>query len=71
MKRPTMETAKHLCNVLEWAKGNRGSKDMNPYGVPEIELALKHLAHLQGISDYLDADTALWYRRATNQGSKP
>ena len=47
----------HLCNVLEWAKGNRGSKHCNPYCVPEVEAALRFLAGLQGIDDYLDAKT--------------
>ena len=46
-----------LCNVLEWAKGNRGSKDFNPYGVPEVRAALESLAKLQGIKSYLDAKT--------------
>jgi hypothetical protein len=48
----------HLCNVLEWAKGNRGSKSGNPYLVPEIGAALKFLADLQGVDSYLDARTA-------------
>jgi hypothetical protein len=47
----------HLCNVLEWAKGNRGSKRCNPYCVPEVVAALKFLAELQGINNWLDADT--------------
>ncbi len=47
----------HLCEVLEWAKGQRGRKDGNPYLMPEIKAALKHLAQLQGISDWLDART--------------
>ncbi len=59
MKRPTVKTVFHLCEVLEWAKGNRGLKEgRNPYGIPEVEAALKHLANLQGIKDWLDARTA-------------
>lgn len=48
----------HLCNVLEWAKGNRGSKDGNPYLVPEIEAALRFLGKLQGV-DWVDATDAV------------
>lgn len=51
------ETVKVLMDLLEWAKGNRGSKSGNPYGIPEVKAALKHLAKMQGISDYLDAKT--------------
>jgi hypothetical protein len=57
MKRANKETIRQLCEVLEWAKGNRGRKDGNPYLIPEIKGALKHLANLQGINDYLDAET--------------
>jgi predicted membrane chloride channel (bestrophin family) len=57
MKRANKATIRHLCEVLEWAKGQRGRKDINPYMVPEIKEALKHLADLQGIKDYLDAIT--------------
>lgn len=57
MKRANKETIKHLCEVLEWAKGMRGSKTGNPYLIPEVKAALKHLADLQGINDYLDANT--------------
>lgn len=46
-----------LCDLLEWAKGNRGRRDINPYGVPEVRAALEHLAKLQGITSYLDAVT--------------
>ena len=51
------ELLEALCNVLEWAKGNRGAKDFNPYGVPEVRAALESLAKLQGIESYLDAKT--------------
>jgi hypothetical protein len=57
MKRANGQTVFHLQEVLEWAKGNRGSKEGNPYCFPEIKGALKHLAELQGITDYLDANT--------------
>ena len=46
-----------LCNLLEWAIGNRGSKHMNPYGVPEVKAALKVLAKRQGRTDWMDANT--------------
>jgi len=46
-----------LCNLLEWAKGNKGSKHINPYTVPEIKAALQYLAEIQGVKDYLDAKT--------------
>lgn len=59
MKKANQETIKVLCDVLEWAKGNRGIKNGNPYGIPEIKAALKHLAELQGIKNYLDAKTDL------------
>ena len=47
-----------LQNLLEWAKGNRGVKEGNPYCKPEVRQALKVLASIQGKKDYLDADTA-------------
>lgn len=52
---PDLETA--LMNLLEWAKGNRGNKRVNPYGVPEVKAALKVLARIQGVSDWMHADT--------------
>lgn len=57
MKRANAETITVLKDVLEWAKGNRGSKEGNPYLIPEVKAALNHLAKLQGINDYLDAKT--------------
>lgn len=57
MKRPTKETIRHLCQVLEWAVGNRGRKDVNPYCVREVRGALEHLAYLSGMDDYLDVNT--------------
>jgi hypothetical protein len=47
-----------LMDLLEWAKGNRGSKTINPYAVPEVKQALKVLAKIQGITKWLDAQTA-------------
>ena len=55
-----------LVNLLEWAKGNRGSKHMNPYGVPEVKLALTTLAELYERVDYLDADRAKEYKALAN-----
>ena len=57
MKKPNKQTIIVLMDLLEWAKGNRGSKSINPYAVPEVKNALKHLADLQGIYGYLDAET--------------
>jgi len=51
------KTISVLCDLLEWAKGNKGSKDINPYGVPEVKAALQHLADMQGIESYLDVKT--------------
>lgn len=63
--RANKETIFHLCEVLEWAKGLRGNKDCNPYGVPEIRGALMHLAERQGMDkkDYLGAITETKKRR--------
>ena len=57
MKRANKTTIKVLCDVIELIKGNRGSKKGNPYCIPEVRAALEHLAELQGIKDYLDANT--------------
>jgi hypothetical protein len=46
-----------LRDLLEWVKGNRGRKDVNPYLVPEVKAALKVLAQVDGIDDYLNVDT--------------
>jgi len=51
-----------LVNLLEWAKGNRDSKRVNPYGVPEVKEALQILTEIWGRSDYLDVDSAPEYR---------
>ena len=50
---------KTIQHLLEWAKGNRGSKTGNPYCIPEVRHALKTLASIQGVKDYLDADTTV------------
>ena len=47
-----------LQNLLEWAKGNRGAREGNPYCKPEVRQALKVLASIQDKKDYIDADTA-------------
>ena len=57
--RANKNTIAVLCDLLHWAKGNRGSKAGNPYAVPEVKAALKHLAELQGITSYFDAETDL------------
>lgn len=44
-----------LGNLIDWAKGNRGRKDVNPYCVPEIVDSLRALQSLNGCADYLDA----------------
>ena len=60
MKRANKTTIRVLCDLLEWAKGNRGSKNTSPYGVPEMAAALQHIADLQGRKNYLDAETKYW-----------
>ena len=50
---------KTIQHLLEWAKGNRGAKTGNPYCIPEVRHALKTLASIQGVKDYLDADTTV------------
>lgn len=60
-----------LGNLLQWAVGNRGSKEGNPYGIPEIKAALQTLAKARGWSyenikaNYYDA--ADNYRLAPKQ----
>lgn len=48
-----------LACLLEWAKGLRGTRQGNPYAVPEVRAALEQLADCEGISRayYLDVDT--------------
>ncbi len=48
------ETEKVMLDLLEWAKGNRGSKSMNPYLVPEVAAAMKHLAKRYGFKEWMD-----------------
>jgi hypothetical protein len=35
-------------NLLQWAAGNRGTKEGNPYGVPEVKDALIALGRVNG-----------------------
>lgn len=58
-KPPVAQLERALCDLLEWAKGNRGRQDGNPYGVPEVRKALKALQRLRGLpaKDFLDANT--------------
>ena len=46
-----------LQELLEWVKGKRGRKDINPYTVPEVRYALGILASIQDIADPLNAKT--------------
>lgn len=61
MKRANRQTIKVLCDLLELIKGNRGTYEGNPYAIPEVKAALKHLAELQGIgpNNYLDTITKM------------
>lgn len=52
------ELTSTLCDLLEWAKGNRGTKSGNPYTIPEVKDALTLLAKIQGVENYLDAKTS-------------
>ena len=55
--RPSPKVEWALANLLEWAKGKRGTKEGNPYCIKEVKEALKVLAEIDGIADYLDVDT--------------
>lgn len=48
-KGDTMTFRQHLAlmNLLDWAIGNRGSKECNPYSIPEVKEALEVLAMAQ------------------------
>jgi hypothetical protein len=59
MHRKNEKCDKVLCDLLEWAKGNRGSKQGNPYAIPEVKQALQYLAAKQGRKDWLDAKTTV------------
>lgn len=51
---------KSLANLLEWAKGMRGSIEGNPYRFKEVRNALKTLGHLTDdkyTGNWLDVDT--------------
>jgi len=50
-------TRAHLANVIEWAKGNRGKKDGNPWSVPEVRAALEHLAETGAAENWMDVNT--------------
>lgn len=41
-----------LVTLVKWAKQNAHK---NPYGVPEIEKALKVIAHIRGMKEWMDA----------------
>jgi hypothetical protein len=56
------QTLHHLIEVIELVKGNRGSKDGNPYMIPEVKAALKHLAEILNENSYLDIDTNPKYK---------
>ena len=47
-----------LMNVCDWAIGNRGSKERNPYSYPEVKEALGVLAALQGREGWINAVTS-------------
>lgn len=51
------EAEKRLARLIEWAIGNRGSKNGNPYAIPEVEGAMAYLAKRQGHNSYLNAET--------------
>ncbi len=44
----TCDPESALGNLIQWAIGNRGGKDGNPYCVPEVREALKTLAQAKG-----------------------
>ncbi len=50
---------KVLYDLLQWCVGNRGSKQGNPYCVPEMKEMLKAIARERGFADidrnYFDA----------------
>ena len=47
-----------LMNLCDWAIGNRGSTDNNPYSYPEVKEALTVLAALQGREGWENAVTS-------------
>lgn len=61
------ELIKALANLLEWAKGNRGSKSGNPYLFPEVKNALKVLGKIEGVN-YIDVDTQKLSEGLLNEG---
>lgn len=54
---PAKNYKEALQDLLEYAVGNRGTREGNPYGHPEIRQAMKLLAKKQGIADWLSAVT--------------
>lgn len=46
-----------LMNLLDWAIGNRGNKEDNPYSVPEVKAALALLAKAQMRNGWQEAVT--------------
>jgi hypothetical protein len=54
----TADLVRNLANLLEWAKGNRGERNCNPYCVQEVIEALKCLRSVLGEEQsYQDIDT--------------
>ena len=47
-----------LMNLCDWAIGNRGNKECNPYSYPEVKEALDVLAALQGREGWINAVTS-------------
>lgn len=50
------EALRVLANLVEWALGNRGSRDGNPYMQPPVQEAMKYLAKATGVKDHYDVD---------------
>lgn len=51
---------KSLANLLEWAKGNRGSREGSPYRFKEVQDVLKTLGLITDdkyTGDWLNVDT--------------
>jgi hypothetical protein len=60
----TADLVRNLANLLEWAKGNRGERDCNPYCVPEVIEALKCLRSVLGKEQsYQEIDTEFLSRK--------
>jgi hypothetical protein len=61
------DSTRHLIEVVELVKGNRGSMNGNPYMIPEVKNALKHLAKLLNVTDYLEVDQHPTYKGARHE----